>query len=365
MTKPPYLSSDLPGIGGHLKSEPADFFVEELPAYEPQGAGEHLFLWIEKVDLAAEELVKRLARAFEIRRDDIGVAGLKDRRAITRQFVSVPASCAPRVDSFSDESIHILSATPHENKLKTGHLRGNLFKIRLRGPFGPGDTSDLAPEEIQTRALAIAKRLREQGLPNFYGDQRFGHDGGTLNLGLELLRGESTPKRIPLARRKFLLRLALSAVQSHLFNEALIDRLEKNAFAQVFEGDVLRKTDSGGLFVCDDPIVDQQRLDAGEIDITGPVFGPKMKSPTGLPAEWEQALLAKSGLTREHFQAFRKLTPGTRRPFRVPLGDLSVSFDDGVLLEFSLPSGSYATILAREFQKSDGDETPPPPELTD
>lgn len=353
MARLPYLTADLPGIGGQLKSVPADFFVEELPAYDPQGTGEHLFLWLEKVDLAAEELVKRLARALGIRRDDMGVAGLKDRHAITRQFVSVPASCAPLVESFADESIRILSATLHENKLKTGHLRGNRFKIRLRGPFLTNDTSDFVPEEIQNRSLVITKRLRETGLANFYGDQRFGQEGGTLTLGLELLRGDTTPKRIPPGRRKFLLRLALSAVQSDLFNRSLIDRLEKNAFATVFEGDVLRKADSGGLFVCEDSHIDQQRLNAGELDITGPVFGPKMKSPAGIPQEWEESVLAASGITREHFQAYRKLTPGTRRPFRVRLDDLSVSFDEGVLLEFSLPSGSYATIVAREFQKSD------------
>ena len=354
MTELPYLTKDLPGIGGRLKEAPADFLVEEIPAYQPCGSGEHLFLWVEKEDLSAEELVKRLGRALRLKRNEIGMAGLKDRRAVTRQSLSVPASCEPALKDFDDPQIRLLSAVRHTNKLKTGHLRGNRFTIRIRPPYGNGEASlrQDDPTEILRRAAMIAEELRRRGLPNFYGEQRFGRDGETLALGNALLRGESSPQSIAPARRRFLLRLALSAAQSELFNQALIDRLKRGEFETVLPGDLMQKTDSGGLFVTEDPAADQRRFDSREINITGPVFGPKMKTPAGEAARREIDLLESAGLSGDAFQRFPKLTPGTRRSFRVSLTDLEVSRDpQGVLISVTLPPGSYATVLAREFIK--------------
>ncbi|MFO1096230.1 MAG: tRNA pseudouridine(13) synthase TruD, partial [Planctomycetaceae bacterium] len=128
----PFLTADLPGIGGLLKQSPDDFVVEEIPAYVPSGEGEHLFLWVEKRDLSAEQLHARISRVLQISRNDVGIAGLKDRRAVTRQFVSVPAKSAARIADIDCPELRVLSATPHRNKLRTGHLRGNRFEILVR-----------------------------------------------------------------------------------------------------------------------------------------------------------------------------------------------------------------------------------------
>src|SRR5690606_12839938 len=121
----PRLTNDLLGIQGLLKTLPEDFVVEEIPAYEPGGEGEHLFLWVEKRDVPADGLIRHLAQTLGVPRDEIGTAGLKDRRAVTRQFVSVPARAIDRIEAAGSESIRILAATRHGNKLRSGHLRGN------------------------------------------------------------------------------------------------------------------------------------------------------------------------------------------------------------------------------------------------
>lgn len=348
MTDLPCLTADLPGIGGILKATPDDFVVEEIPAYEPGGTGEHLFLWIEKRDVAADRLVRHLSQTLGVPRDEIGVAGLKDRRAITRQFVSVPARAADRIDDAATESIQILSATRHANKLKTGHLRGNRFSILVRPPH-PAATSGSA----FAQAVALVNRLRDSGVPNYYGEQRFGLDGETAALGFALLRGEKTSRDLPPAKRKFLLRLALSAAQSELFNRALADRLNRRELRTVLAGDVMRKTATGGLFVAEDVAGEQARLDAGETQITGPLFGPKMIASRGAAAEREATLKESAGLTDEAFLRYPKLTSGTRRPYLIDVPDLTVTDEpEGLRFAFTLPSGAYATVVLREVMKT-------------
>ncbi|HWL11313.1 MAG TPA: tRNA pseudouridine(13) synthase TruD [Planctomicrobium sp.] len=339
----PHLTPKTLSMTGRLKTEPEDFVVEEIPAYLPSGEGEHLFLWVQKRDISAEFLTGHLARSLEIRRDDIGVAGLKDRRAVTRQWVSVPASCESRVETVNTPAIQVLEAKRHGNKLKTGHLKGNRFEIVVRD----GNEQDLIS------ARQIAEILTQQGVPNYYGDQRFGGDGNTLELGLSLLRGESTPRDIAPQRRKFLLRLALSAVQSHLFNLVLAERLKQGQLHQVQAGDIMQVTASGGAFIAEDIPVEQSRFDARETVVTGPLFGPKMKSPLGRPQELEQQVLAESGLNGDHFLAFSKLTPGARRPLLLWPEGLTVSpHPQGLQFTFTLPSGCYATVVLDEFLKS-------------
>src|SRR5437867_941861 len=136
----PFLTSDLPGVGGRIKEQIEDFEVEEIPAYEPSGQGDHLYLWIEKRDVGAEFLVRELAKRLGIRAGEIGAAGLKDRRAVTRQWVCVPAAVEDRLTQVDGGGIRVLNVTRHTNKLRPGHLRGNRFRVLIRGA-----SSDAAP----------------------------------------------------------------------------------------------------------------------------------------------------------------------------------------------------------------------------
>lgn len=338
-----HLTADLPGIGGRLKAEPEDFLVEETPAFEPTGEGEHLYLWVEKRNIAHEQLVRDVAKALGISRGDVGTAGMKDRVAVTRQWVSVPAKPQAVVDRLSEiDGVRILKTSRHPHKLRTGKLRGNRFEILVR---------DVVDNSLET-AEAIAERIRRHGFPNYFGTQRFGRDDETLRTGFQLLCGEKTPKDLPASRRRFLLRLSLSAVQSFLFNEALAERLRDGLFSTVLPGDVMRVTQSGGIFLAEDPAAEQPRLDAGEIAVTGPMFGPKMRQPAGEVQGRETKLLELHGLTMSAWSQFRKLTPGTRRAYGVIPDDLRIEPDtDGLRFHFTLPSGSYATVLLDEFMK--------------
>ncbi len=333
----PLLTAELPGVHGRIKVEPADFEVEELPAYEPSGSGEHLFLWIEKTDFGAEFFARQIARRLGISNGEVGTAGLKDRRAVTRQWVSVPASCESSLGQLDGGGIKLLRVSRHTNKLKPGHLRGNRFNILIRDADAGVD-----PEPV-------LNRIREHGLPNFYGPQRFGRDGETATLGMSLLKGESIKVRSP-----FLRKLALSAAQSLLFNDYLSRRLGDGLLRTVLAGDVMTKWPAGGIFWVDDVPAEQARFDGRETVSAGPMFGRKMFAAKGVAADREEAVLAAAGLSLRSFEGFGKLLQGTRRHNLIYLSELSAIWEsNGLRLLFSLPAGSYATVLLREVMKAE------------
>ncbi len=351
----PYLTGDLPGIGGRIKQAPEDFEVEEIPAYEPSGSGDFLYLWVEKRGMGAEYFVRQVARRLGIGPGEVGTAGLKDRHAVTRQWVSVPAAVEERLGQLEGDGIRVRSVGRHSNKLKTGHLRGNRFRILIRDA-DPAAAALLGP---------ILDRLRRDGLPNYYGPQRFGREGETVQLGLALLRGEpplpAADGRRPTARSPFLRRLALSAAQSAVFNHYLARRLGDGLFRRVLPGDVMAKWPFGGIFVADDLPTEQARFDARETVTTGPIFGRKTFAAAEEAARREAEALADAGLSPQSFFGFGKLLQGTRRHNLVYLDDLSAGpAADGTQLTFTLPAGSYATVLLREVMKTEivgGDET--------
>ncbi|HSQ58466.1 MAG TPA: tRNA pseudouridine(13) synthase TruD [Gemmata sp.] len=340
---PPLLTHDLPGVGGKIRVQNEDFEVEEVPSYEPSGTGEHLYLWIEKRGIAPEFFSRLIAMRLGTHPGNIGTAGLKDRHAVTRQWVSVPRECEPRVKNIDGDGIRVLRTGYHTNKLKPGHLRGNRFRILIRDA------------ERAAGIDAILDRLRARGMPNFYGPQRFGRGGSTLTLGWQCLEGKA-PKRI----RPFLFRFALSAVQSFLFNKYLERRMNDGLFRTVLEGDVMAKWPVGGLFVAKDVPAEQARFEARETITAGPMFGKKTFPAEGVAAEREAAILRDSGLSLASFGGFGKLVLGTRRHNLIYLYDLTAAWEpDGLRLAFTLPAGSYATILLREVMKSEvEDETP-------
>jgi tRNA pseudouridine13 synthase len=337
---PPLLTAELPGIGGRIKQLPEDFDVEEIPAYEPCGSGEYLYLWIEKRELGAEYFVRQLARKLDIPVGEVGTAGLKDRHAITRQMVSVPLRVENLLDRINGDGMTLLKICRHDNKLKPGHLRGNRFRVLVRDPV----------PEVADRLPALLERLKSHGLPNYYGPQRFGRDGETLRIGLALLNKTPGGK---LPRSPFMRKLALSAAQSALFNQYLARRLTDGLLRQVLAGDVMSKRPFGGMFVATDLPTEQRRFDAGETVHAGPIFGRKTFRAAGVAAEREAAILQEAGLTLGNFEGFGKLVQGTRRHNLVFAEDLAAGIEpDGICLNFTLPAGSYATVLLQEIMKS-------------
>ena len=342
-------SQHLAGIEALFKQSPQDFEVEEVAAYEPCGEGPHVYMWVEERDASASYSLRQLARFFGVRERDVGRAGLKDRQAVTRQWYSFPADqieaqALEQMPGELSEQIRVLRVSAHQNKLRRGHLVGNRFALRLLlAQHEDG-------EEARERAAAIMDFLQEHGAPNFYGDQRFGRNGGTAALGFELLAQQSEAKR-RVQRDRFLKRLALNAAQSELFNAALMQRAREGSLERVLPGDVLMRRESGGVFVSEDVAADQQRMDQGELVVAGPMFGPSMKAACGEVAAREQALLDAHQVSLEDFAAYNKLCAGARRPMLVWPQDVSVELESAhaLLVRFFLPSGSYATVLLSEI----------------
>jgi tRNA pseudouridine13 synthase len=341
----PYFTKAVLGCGGTFKSSVADFEVEEVPAYLPSGEGEHLFLWIEKRDRSTQDVARELAAQLGVQESAISWAGLKDRNAVTRQFLCLPARLAgSKLASVALTGATVLSSARHRNKLKSGHLHGNQFRVVLRGIVDAG-----AAESSLTL-------LRSAGLPNYYGAQRFGmkHDNAERGKAI-LLRGGRH-------RDRFERKLFLSAFQSELFNRVLARRIEASTMTAALAGDVLKKHESGGEFVCDDPETDQRRADLFELSATGPMFGPDMRATSGVPEEIERQVLAEAGVTLQTFEAGGGETAGARRHLRVPLKNLSHRFLEentaagarqDLEMRFELPAGAYATTLIRELLKTD------------
>jgi tRNA pseudouridine13 synthase len=317
-------------------SSPETFTVEEIPAYAPSGEGTHLFLWIEKRGLTTFDAIARIARGLGLAPRDVGYAGLKDRHALTRQWLSVPGVLPARALEIADADLKVLMATPHPHKLRLGHLRGNRFEVTLTG-----NATDAEREALRARFAALAA----SGVPNKFGAQRFGAGGDNAAAGLALLRGERRERD---KRRR---RLLLSALQSAVFNRALELRAASGGLAEVRRGDVLQKTDSGGLFVSLDPAVDQPRVDRGEVIPTGPLPGGReIEPPEGTPARAiDDEAIAAVGATREDFTRAGRELPGARRSVLLKPGDAAIELasapDSAVLLRFTLPSGSYATVF--------------------
>jgi tRNA pseudouridine13 synthase len=330
-----------PGCGGIFKSNALDFQVEEIPAYEPGGEGEHLFLWIEKTGRSTPDIGKQLSRKLGIGDQEVSWAGLKDAQAITRQYFCLPARKA-RADmtQFELEGAKILSAKKHQNKLKSGHLKGNRFSVIVR------EVTDV------NAALATIEQLKKTGMPNYFGEQRFGIDN------LNAQRGKVILQKGGQYSNRFQRKMFLSAFQSDLFNRVLAKRIQMNVFNVALTGDVLKKHDSHGEFVCTDDSIDSPRVHSFEVSPTGPMFGPEMRAVTGVPFEIEELVLADEKISRDLFVAGGDETKGTRRFSRVIPENLQAAADGNVLkLEFNLLSGSYATVLLRELIKANVDES--------
>jgi tRNA pseudouridine13 synthase len=331
-----------------FKQVPEDFEVEEVPSYLPSGAGSHLFLWIEKRGCTTPDVAQALGRAFGVRTRDVGSAGLKDRQAVARQWFSVPTERtdvpAISVPGAPAAEVRVLAAARHQNKLRTGQLRGNRFHIRLRGA---GDLS------LAREALAF---LHEHGAPNWFGPQRFGRAGDNADLGRALLSGGSHPMLEKARRDRFLRRLALSAFQSALFNRSLGERMSLGLLCRAEHGDLLQigVDGRGPLFLCEEPEIDGPRCARFEVSPTGPLFGARMPWPSGDAGRRERELFTEQGLSDDLLARGGGELTGGRRAYRVrPFDAAAERVEDGIRLSFALPRGAYATSVLRELLKTD------------
>lgn len=335
----PLVTEELPGTGGAIKEEPSHFIVEEIPLYEAEGEGEHLYLLLRREGWTTRAVQQRLARLFGLDETAVGAAGLKDKRALTTQTFSLllrdldESAVTRRVQE--ECPFEVLSARRHRNKLKTGHLLGNRFTIVVTDPV---------PDAV-SRAERIVASLKACGLPNFYGPQRFGIGGENLEAGRELLHGRKRSK-------PWLRRFLLSAYQAHLFNTWLTERIGLGWFNEILQGDIARKEGTGGLFEVEDVEADSRRFADREISYTGPIYGRKLWWATGRPGELEEKVLADADVTVDLLRK-AKLN-GARRRAWLNLDDLEVRpHVRGLELKLSLPKGSYATTVLREIMKAE------------
>lgn len=414
----PYLTADLPGTGGVIKERAEDFFVDEQPLYQPSGEGEHVYLFIEKRGLSTLRAARIIARHFSVHVSAVGFAGLKDKRAVTRQVFSVhvPGKKPEDFPMFEHEHMGVLWVDVHANKLRRGHLAGNRFSIKIR-------RTDMTKAPAAARILA---RLAQVGSPNVIGDQRFGYLGrnhlvgramilndnagvldallapaegfadsqaearqayarGEFGAALELFYRESrterrvvgelargaSPSRAARAIERGETEFFLTAFQSAVFNEVLAQRMAAGSLGTLTPGDIAFKHDNRACFDVTPeslgPDLDG-RLSRLEVSPSGPMWGAEMKRAAGATATAEEVALAAAGVSLEALTAFQerrrgRLT-GERRPLRVPITDPDVeggSDEHGTYIRvaFDLPRGAFATSVVREITKADAPNAPP------
>jgi len=406
-----YLTADLPGSGGTIRKTPEDFEVTEIPLYGTSGEGDFLYLLVRKRGMGTFEAVRRLGAALQVPEREIGYAGLKDARAVTTQWLSVPGACEPRARALDLDGIDVLEVRRHGNKLRIGHLRGNRFSIIVRG----------APPGGAERAAAVLDVLLRRGAPNYFGEQRFGARGASHLYGESILRrdydtflkrflggpagGERDPRIVasraafdegrfeeafeamPTRRRaekkclhallrfrdperacmaipKRMRQMYVSSFQSALFNRVLerrvlaVDRLE--------DGDLAFVHRSYRFFPVTEASKEQPRCTAFEISPSGPIFGSRTPLPGGASGAMETAILEDSGLELSHFVPHGGLRfDGSRRSLRIAIKEAVLAPLDrhAFRVDFVLPSGSFATAVLREIVKApvevEAPEAPP------
>lgn len=331
---PPYLHGGPLGPA-QFKASPEDFFVEEVLGFEPSGEGEHCLVWVEKRDLDSNTAGTRLADALGLRRRLVSHCGLKDRHAVTRQWFSLhmPGQPSPEAAALESEGLRVLHITRNTRKLRRGIHLGNRFTIRLREP-----SFDFASAQQRWQQIVI------KGVPNLFGEQRFGHEGRNVEKALSMFRGEFMPGD------RLLRGLLLSSVRSHLFNAVIAERMRRGNWDQPQAGEVYGFPDNGTILLIANLRGDEaQRFAEGKIELTAPLWGSgelhtaaavralEMEVASRLP-ELSTGLEA-AGLRQE--RRVMRLRPMNPSLIALPNGDLQVTFD--------LPRGTYATTVLREL----------------
>jgi tRNA pseudouridine13 synthase len=336
----PFLTHDLPGIGGRIRTVPEDFQVVERPLYLPCGEGEHLYITITKRGLSTPDLVRRLSSTLGIKAQAIGVAGQKDARAVTTQMISLQGLSPEQVVrlAIDDTILNVTVLGHHRNRLRTGHHAGNRFRLTIR------EVASHAAETVP----AVLEQLSRRGVPNYFGPQRQGKDGTNYLTGAALLHDARRRDKMNRNQRIWY----LNTYQSFLFNRILARRIDQ--IDKVFLGDWAMKSDNGACFEVDDAEKEQPRADRFEISPTGILFGSRVPWASGEPGVIEEAVMTEAGATKEALTTAAKTCGfrGERRALRVPLTELEWSLSGTILtLSFGLPPGAYATSVLRELMK--------------
>ncbi|WP_459208079.1 tRNA pseudouridine(13) synthase TruD [Pseudomonas sp. MLB6B] len=317
-----------------LKAVAEDFQVDEVLDIPLSGQGEHLWLWVEKRDLNTEEAARRLARAAGVPLRAISYAGLKDRQALTRQWFSLhlPGKADPDLSRAEDSTLRILERTRHQRKLQRGAHAANGFTLRLTQLSADRSALD-----------ARLERLKAEGVPNYFGAQRFGFDGGNVHDALDWAQRQALPEQRNVRSR------LLSAGRSYLFNQVLAARVADGTWQRAQVGDLLAFTDSRSFFAASEAECSDPRLAILDLHPTGALWGEGPSPASGAPGELENAVgaqhqalcqwLARAGMEHE------------RRILRLPIGRLTWHYPepDTLQMEFVLPAGCFATVVVREL----------------
>ncbi|MGL5949162.1 MAG: tRNA pseudouridine(13) synthase TruD [Aeromonas sp.] len=314
-----------------LKAAATDFVVTEDLGFAPCGEGEHIFVRVRKTGENTAWVAERLAEAAGVAKNAVTWAGLKDRHAVTEQWfgIHLPGKAEPDLSVVASDSIQILEAKRHNRKLRVGYLKGNHFTLRLTGI---SDTTG-----VEARLAAIAA----QGVPNYFGEQRFGRGGNNLDAAQAMFAG----KRIKDRNKRS---LYLSAARSHLFNAVVSARVAQGLAHSLLAGDCLMLSGSHSIF-SEAEVSDElsARLASGDVQLTAPLWGRGRSSVQGAAAEFEQGVLAPladwcEGLEKAGLEL-------DRRPLLLKPEGMSWQLDgDSLTVAFFLPAGAFATSVVRE-----------------
>jgi tRNA pseudouridine13 synthase len=321
-----------PASSGLLRSEKSDFKVFEKLPFLPCGEGEHLFIHIRKTGANTAFVAKQLAQYFSVKESLVSYAGLKDRFAVTEQWfgVHLPGKQSYDLSDLAIDGVEVLSSKRHNKKLRIGGLEGNRFEITLR------NVSEL--DELVRRWHVISNH----GVPNYFGEQRFGINGGNIDKALSLFAGGKVNDK---KKRG----MYLSAARSLIFNQMISQRIEQENFDNLIDGDVLMLAGTQSVFLAE--TIDQSLTDrhlSHDVDITAPMWGAGELMTTAQALAFEQSVAEQQpefclGLPRFGLKQERRRT---RLVMKEPKIDID---NDVVTLSFFLPPGAYATTIMREL----------------